>query len=364
MNRILLLVLVTSSIFSRAQDCSNPLTNAVFQAGFNLIASQTTNQKKLDHSLALINKSCLLSTQIKNIAILFTEDNYRFEFCRAAYLSTFDRVNYFEVYDAFTSFSFALRLYDVTRSPQQIIVPILNKTLEKVKEPTKEPVAPKFDNFVYPSAGDYTGNTGCEGTIAGDALFNTRAIQVASQPTDESKLIAIRLSTEDACYTMAQLMKLTSLIGSEEIRYNTLSECFPKIYDQDHYVSARSLFKSTHLQNQWVTSAQFMLTPPAPAVCVVEASEMKEVMKSLQTKSFSSEKMDLLRNRKTDKCFNVDQISSLSKEFSFDKDKLAVMKMFYNSCPNIEDYSKLLDELSFGYLQDDLTQFIKKGGEN
>ena len=368
MNRIILLVLLTASIFSKAQDCSTPLTNATFQTGFNLIASQVTNQKKLDQALVLINKSCLLSTQIKHIAVLFTEDNYRFDFCRAAYLSAFDRVNYFEVYDAFTSFSYALRLYDFMRNPQQIAVPMLDNPLEKVKEPTeeaiKEFIVPKFGNFIYPSSKDYTGNKGCEGPIADDASFNTRAVQVASQPTDDAKLIAIRLSTEEACYSFAQLMKFTSLIGAEKIRYNTLSECFPKIYDQDHYISGRSLFKSNDLQNQWVTSAEFMLTPAASGVCVVEAAAMKEIQKSLQSKSFSSEKLDLLGSIKNDKCFTVDQVSMISKEFAFDKDKVAVMKMLYAGCPNKEDYSKLLDELSFGYLQDELTQFIKTEGRN
>ena len=369
MKRILLVVLLTIPIFSKAQDCANPLTNATFQTGFNLIASQVTNQKKLDQALVLINKSCLLSTQIKHIAVLFTEDNYRFEFCRAAYLSAFDRVNYFEVYDAFTSFSYALRLYDFTRNPQQITVPILDTPVEKIKEPTtkeamKELIVPKFGDFIYPSPNDYTGNKGCEGPIANDASFNTRAIQIASQPTDDAKLIAIRVSTEEACYSMAQLMKLTSLIGAEKIRYNALSECFPKIYDQDHYISGRSLFKSNDLQNQWVTSAEFMLTPAAPGVCVVEAAAMKEIQKSLQSKSFSSEKLDLLGSIKNDKCFTVEQISMISKEFAFDKDKVTVMKMLYAGCPNKEDYSKLLDELSFGYLQDELTQFIKNEGRN
>ena len=54
MKRILLVILLTIPIFSKAQDCANPLTNATFQTGFNLIASQVTNQKKLDQALVLI----------------------------------------------------------------------------------------------------------------------------------------------------------------------------------------------------------------------------------------------------------------------------------------------------------------------
>ncbi len=339
------------------------MANVAFQSGFNLIASQATNQKKLDRSLEFIGSSCLMSAQIKNIAVLFTDDSYRFEFCRVAYLSTFDQVNFFEVYDAFTSFSYSLRLYDYTRNPQQIILPIMEKPVARPVELTKEPVVPKFANLVYPSVGNYTGNKGCEGPISDDATFNRRAIQVASQPTDEAKFIAIQLSTEEACFSMAQLMKLTSLIVSEKIRLNALMETFPKIYDQDHYMSSRGLFNSTDLQNQWIASAQFALAPPVPTVCAVAETDMKAVLKSVQAKNFPDEKLKLLSVVKKDKCFNVAQINTLSKEFPFDKDKLDAMKMLYEGCPDKPNYFKLMDELSFAYLRDELTEFIKSDGK-
>lgn len=364
MNRIILLfLLLTLSTLGKAQNCANPMTNAIFQPGFNLIASQTTNQKKLDRALEVVSKNCLLSSQVKNIAVLFTDDSYRFEFCRTVYLSTFDQVNFFEVYDAFTSFSYSFRLYDYTRNPQQTILPTFEKPLVIPAELPKEPVVPKFANLVYPSISKYTGNTGCEGLIADDATFNVRAIQVASQPTDESKFIAIQLSVEEACFSMAQVMKLTSLVLSEKIRLNTLVETFPKIYDQDHYMSGRGLFNSTDFQNQWVASAQFALAPPAPTVCSVAETDMKSVLKSVQAKNFPDEKLKLLSVIKKDKCFNVAQINTFSKEFPFDKDKLEAIKMLYEGCPDKPNYFKLIEELSFAYLRDELAEFIKNDGK-
>jgi hypothetical protein len=365
MNRIIILFLfLTLSNPGKAQNCANPMTNAIFQTGFNQIASQTTNQKKLDRALEVAGKHCLLSSQVKNIAVLFTDDSYRFEFCRTVYLTTFDQVNFFEVYDAFTSFSYALRLYDYTQNPQQNILPTLERPLGIPSELPKEPVVPKFANLVYPSISKYTGNKGCEGPVADEVAFNTRAIQVASQPTDESKFIAIQLSSEETCFSMAQVMKLTSLVMSEKIRLNTLVETFPKIYDQDHYMSGRGLFNSTDLQNQWVASAQFALAPPPPTVCSVPETEMKSVLKTVQAKNFPDEKLKLLSVIKKDKCFNVAQINTFSKEFAFDKDKLEAIKMLYNGCPDKPNYFKLMDELSFAYLRDELAEFIKNDGKN
>lgn len=354
------LLLIVATI-GTAQDCQNPISQANFQTGFNLIASQTTNQKKLDRSLELTGKNCLTSAQVKNIAVLFSEDNYRLEFCRAAYLATFDRVNFYDVYDAFTSFSSALRLYDFTRNPQQPLTPFVEKPIEQPKEPVK----PKFAAIVYPAVGSYNGNKGCDGPIVGDASFNELAIQVASQPTDESKNVAIETGTADGCYSMGQAMKLTSLITSEKLRYNTLTEVFPRIYDQDHYMSARALFTSADIQNQWVSSVQLTLNPPVvpPAVCVVEEADMKGVLHSLQSKNFPKEKLDLLGAIRKDKCFNVAQVKTISKEFPFDNDKLEALKMLYEGCPDKSNYFKLIDELSFAYLRDDLTAFIKHENE-
>jgi len=367
MKQLTLLLLLVSAI-GHAQDCSNPMTNATFQSGFNIIASQTSNQKKLDKSLEFINKTCLLSSQVKNIAVLFTEDNYRFEFCRVAYQGTFDRVNFFEVYDAFTSFSYALRLYDFTRNPQSA-VPVFLPVVENpiVKTNPAAPATLKFADLIYPTTVKYAGNKGCQGPVIDDAKFLTLANQVFNQPTDESKFVAIKGVSQDACLSMAQTMKLTSLIGSEKMRLNTMSEVFHRIYDQDNYLPAKALFSSTEIQNQWVESARFTLNspPPAPATpaCEVSAGSLKTIIGSLQSKNFPAEKLDLLSVIKKDKCFTVAQVKAISQEFPFDKDKVVAMKMLYEKCPDKTNYYTLESELMFGYIKDELTQFIKNDGK-
>ena len=79
---------------SYAQNCQNPVNNVVYQSQFNQVASQASNQQKLDKALGFINNGCYMSQQVKNIALLFTEDSYRLDFCKAAYSHTFDQVNF------------------------------------------------------------------------------------------------------------------------------------------------------------------------------------------------------------------------------------------------------------------------------
>jgi hypothetical protein len=162
---------------------------------------------------------------------------------------------------------------------------------------------------------------------------------------------------------MAQVMKVTSLISAEKLRLRTMSESFPRIYDQGNYMAARALFTTADWQSQWKSAAEFAMAPAEQMVCSVAEADMKSILNSLQSKNFVNEKIDLLSAIKKDRCFNVAQIKTISREFPFDKDRLEAMKMLYANCPDQPDYYKLLDDLSFAYLRDELTQFIKNGGK-
>jgi hypothetical protein len=115
--------------------------------------------QKLERAYETINAGCLLSAQVKNIAMLFTEDNYKFDFCRSAYLGTSDKENFFDVYDAFTSFSNAIRLYDYTRSAQRRTPEVREN--EEPKKPKHN--TPYFADLVHPTYVTYNGNKGCNG---------------------------------------------------------------------------------------------------------------------------------------------------------------------------------------------------------
>lgn len=358
MNRLLPAILVLVSFVAYAQDCPNPLAPAAFQTGFNMVAAQPTNQKKLERALEFIQQKCLTSAQVKNIAVLFSEDSYRLEFCRPAFQTTFDRVNFFDVYDAFTSFSNALRLYHYTQNPQQPV----SQGLQVAPEPIKQMLT--FPDIPYPSPAKYMGSKGCPGPIADGNSFGTFASQVAAQPTDEAKFVAIDEASQSNCYSMAQMMKLTSLITSEKVRLRTLTESFPRTFDQDNYPAARALFTSVDLQNQWVNAAKLELTPVVTAPpCTVEDAEVKTVVKTLQSKNFPDDKLNLLATINKSKCFNVSQITQIAGEFSFDKDKVSAMKMLYATCPDKENYYQLVDKIFIAHFQEELTQFIKNDGK-
>lgn len=347
---LFLFVILIAGGFLRAQNCTTPISPALFQQAFNQVAIQPSNQKKLEKALPFAGSNCFSSAQVKNMAQLFSEDKSRIEFCKAAYVNTVDKENFFDVYDAFTSFSWALRLYDH-----------VNKTTVTVPaDPVKPSVqAPVFPNWAYPSFAGYNGKKGCAGPVVSEEKFNDLALNVFVQPTDEAKQLAIQNAVDQHCLALAHLMKLTSLIQSESLRLRSMTNSFARIYDQENYPSGVVVFTSTASQNEWTSFAKNYLTPP----CFVTDKEFQSVLKDIQNQRFPQDKMNMISLLSKDRCFNVAQVKTISQEFSFGDDKLKVFRMMYAKCPDQNNYYKLVDELTFSSEKENLSNFIKNGGK-
>lgn len=114
MRKIIALIVftaVTTLVFPQTK-CTQPLPFQQFQQRYQQIKNRTTDPSKLQLSNQLIKSYCFSSEQIKEIALLFDDDNYRLQFARAAYNNTTDKDNFYEVYDAFIYYSNVFRLHD------------------------------------------------------------------------------------------------------------------------------------------------------------------------------------------------------------------------------------------------------------
>lgn len=323
----------------------------MFQSGFNQIAIQQSNQQKLNKALPFASSNCFTSAQVKNLAMLFTEDSYRLDFCKTAYAHTTDPANFFDVYDAFGTFSWAFRLYDY-----------VNKKTVAVVTPVSIVQTPVFPNYAYPGFSPYKGKTGCTGPVVSEESFKTIAQNVFIQPTDESKYVAIQTAADQHCLAFAHIMKLTSLMQSESLKLRVLMNTFARVYDQENYQSGIVLFSTTASQNEWINYAKAYLTPPPP-VCLVTDPDFNGILKDIQAKHFADDKMGIVKLLAKDRCFSVAQIRTISKEFPFGTEKLSTFKSLYAKCTDKNNYYKLVDELTFSSEKDDLRNFIKNDGK-
>ena len=329
---------------AHAQNCGTPMTQAVFQTGFNQVAIQPDNNSKLIAANNLLNNSCMLSSQVKQMSQLFNADEPRYNYCKAAYTHVYDPANFYDVYDAFQKFSWAIRLYDFVKS--------------SVVEPPHTNTEPVFPNINYPAYFGYKGKKGCQGPVISENDFLAIAKTVFIQPNDQAKFSAAQNAGATRCLSMAMDMKLASLMGNEALKLSLMQSLFPVVHDQEVYDAARQIFSADAVKNDWSTWAKNYLTP-APPPCLVPEPEFKSLMKDIESKSFSADKMKMFETIKKDRCFSTEQVKTISKQFSFGADKLKVFKACYGTCTDRNNYSKLVDELSFSSEKEDLKNYIK-----
>lgn len=345
-----LLLILGSAGMSFAQNCQTPITTAVFQPGFNSIAVTQGDQAKLIRASRFVGDKCLSASQIKTIALLFAGDSLRLEFCKTAYARTTDTANYYEVYDAFRAFSYALRLYNYV---EHYTVPVTTPVVAQVIT---------FPNYAYPDTVRYTGKKGCAGPAMTEAAFMNAAQNIVAQPTDESKYVAVQDLAGRNCFTFAQSMKLASLMRADDFKMRVLTTTFPVVYDQEHYPSGIVVFSTTQMQNNWTSFAAAYLTPP-PAPCLVTDAEFKTLLNDVKAKRFTSEKISLIELLAKDRCFNVAQIRALGMEFSFGDERMKIYKLLYKKCPNQKDYYQVVDDLQFDAEKAEMRRFINAGGK-
>src|SRR5215204_3136861 len=98
MKEHLLIALLLLTVAGYAQPCTSPMPANAFKQKMNQLALEPNDQQKLHLAKNMLQGSCLLSSQVKDLATVFAGDYYRFEFCKRAWKNTFDPVNFFDVY--------------------------------------------------------------------------------------------------------------------------------------------------------------------------------------------------------------------------------------------------------------------------
>jgi len=100
------------------------LQERAFQERILSLKADRPAADKMLQAKMLASRHRLSSLQVKAIAASLNDDAARLEFASHAYPATVDPENFYEVYDAFTSFSKVMRLHDRVRDWRQQTAPV------------------------------------------------------------------------------------------------------------------------------------------------------------------------------------------------------------------------------------------------
>lgn len=335
--------------------CNSPMPELAFRKAMDDL-TRTVNERQMENKTRIIlRNNCLSAAQVREIASLFFDDFSRLKFTKAAYPKTVDQVNFYDVYDVFAYFSTVFRLHDyvIAFDLQNIPPPV---------EAAPEPIRPRYPNYDYPDALRYNGPTFCN-TPTSDLEFDQLVVNVNMQPSDPSRLTVGTQLAKKYCFTTAQVMKMTSLMGTDKARLNFLIDAHDYVFDPGNYGFCEQTLTPGPVQEQFrvfVASKQAPPAAPAPPPCGVAPEEFSQIVETIKKQSFNNTQITLAKQIiKSKECFTSGQIKDLVNIFSFESSKLDIAKYAYDYCIDKNNYYVVNDAFDFSSSIDELSKYIQ-----
>jgi len=88
--------------YNGPHNCNWPMSPGDFESAKSSIKSKSFEDSKLTMAKQVLNSNCLLSSQVKEVMMVFSFEDTRLELAKLAWGKTFDCGNYYKLNDAFT----------------------------------------------------------------------------------------------------------------------------------------------------------------------------------------------------------------------------------------------------------------------
>jgi hypothetical protein len=339
--------------------CVRPLSSVEFNQRKQMVTSVGNEARKLQVAIRVSQENCLTATQIKEIALLLNDEFNRLDYTQKAYATVFDPENYYEVYDVFSRFSMAIRLYDFVNGRNTSNPVVINPNPTNPNNPNFN----NYPNYQYPSSDNYMGAKNCSAPIS-EAVFESIAQRVRTTTAMLNKLNLARQAVQNNCLSVSQAMRLVSLVP-EGSRLELLRNAYPNIFDVENLPAASQVFDVRSNQDQWQAflSQSGVGSSPANPVsnnCEVSASEHNTFLTTLRREISDFSRMNVMKNIADGHCFTVEQVRSIVKLYTSDSSRLEAAKFLYDYTVPTEkrQYFAVANELTFSSNRAELSNFL------
>lgn len=226
----------------------------------------------------------------------------------------------------------------------------------------------KFPDLNYPEYNGYRGKRHCDLPMA-EAIFMPLARQVFNTPDEAQKMLIALEVLKDNCLSVAQIMKLGSLLGEENNRLNFLKKAAPHVYDVMHYGQATQILKTDEATNAFLAFARqqrqgggnnhnnnnnhsnnnnnnnnsnpthITNTPCLSAITDAEYRSMRKQIARVFTNDLKvATAQRMIRKYR---CLNVKQVKGILRLFHYENTSLRVAKFAYDYTVDKKNYMEL-----------------------
>ncbi len=335
------------------------LTTLLFLFHFSFFSfSQTkTNYKKfkseiqqkryskdltLNKTMSFLRNNEIYVSELIDICNYFTRESLKYKICLNAYPKIIDKRNFFETYNVFNSFSYAIKLYHNTQGN-----PISNTP----------PVHPQIN---YPNYTSYNGliNNYCNQPMQG-YQFKRLMNRIRSSSIS---LLQLKQVLKNNCFSTKQVMILGEKLQFTNNRYDFFVYAFNYTSDVENFFYTKQLI-SSRLQKQELDNfirRKIDLIQAASEIdnCYTSTEDFNYILKAIRSEHFSKPKLILVKKQIAKYCLNLQQIRTIANEFPFEGDRLDLLKYSFEYIHKKDSFYTLRDLLKFNSNQKKFDQFL------
>lgn len=328
--------------------CITPMGNVAFQQSIRTITSITNPAQRLSKATAIVRSNCLSTIQVGEVMRLFNNDDQKLSVASSSLNAITDYGNVYFLMDEFAHFSTAFMFYDQlirgTPPVTQVPVPVVEPPVV-VSPPAPTPVM-TFPVLNYPAVNMYNGSRNCDAYLA-ENDFMVFAQDIFNRQGENLRMDASLSLVSRTCLSVAQAMKIATLLSLENNRMEFLKSAYSRIFDEANYDQAQQVFN--HQPNkfafaEFLKAKRLAALPPAPVVqppapCLVSSEQFRMLRETLAREGSSSSRVVIAKNQIPPmKCFTSQQMKEILNLYSSSIDRLDVAKFAYQYVTDKDNY--------------------------
>ena len=349
----LILVLLMHKQVLAQNDYTN--SNREFNEFLVSIQSNANGEVRYDNAMQYFLSEWCTTLQLLDVCYYMPNDTIKYQLCLAAYPKIIDKNNFFNIYDTFSTLSYAVRLYHNTQAT--------DGSLGSDNNPSNNT---DYSSIDFPSSDGYVGLTGvnCNLPMAQND-FNYFFNGLLLDNNDNQQLEFLKQQVTTHCFSTAQIMKLGLVLQLEKNRLAFLKFALNKCFDMENFMKSLQVISHTYYKDDLKMYIQDYLgsidpdTMPYPDnYCHVNSEEFSQILISIKDQNFSDKQKEMAKQNIEKKCLSMEQLKEIVSLFNFDKDRLEVIKYLYDYSPAPDKMYTFRGMLKFLSSKQELDTFL------
>jgi tetratricopeptide (TPR) repeat protein len=353
--------------------------------------------------------------QLQDACYYLYSDDMKYELCVAAYPNIFDKDHFFNIYDSFSKFSSAIKLYHNTQEKQQFnaLENDYHLNIEQDNNAIYDLLIQKgdillsnnqFDDAILiyqqaleikPSDQVAIGKINDAATIQQELFAVMEAEnQLNSQFDSFIQQGDVLLSSNQVDDAITMYEQAMALKPGDPIAYQRIKEAnhwkmeLSNIVDEENqqwsqydflmqkgdilvssnkfdeaiaiYQQASAIFPNEQMPYIKIEEASRIKyeVVNANSICTTSETEFKNIKTSIDDQTFSDDQMEMAKKHIQKKCFTIEQMKQIVNIFNMDDDKLEMIKYLYDYSHQQNRFYEFRSLLTFNGTQKELDEFL------